>query len=44
VTLPVYCYSGESALSFNKEVCPGVYFLMLKAGRDYIVEKIMVMY
>jgi Neuraminidase (sialidase) len=44
VTLPVYCYSGEFALSFNKEVCPGVYFLMLKAGRDYIVEKIMVMY
>jgi hypothetical protein len=43
-TMPVHGSSGEFALTFNQEVCDGVYFLMLKAGRGYIVRKVLVLY
>ncbi len=41
-TFPVYGISGELVLVFNKEVCDGVYFIMLRAGEEYTTKKVLV--
>ncbi|MGQ9702895.1 MAG: hypothetical protein ACUVQT_10675, partial [bacterium] len=41
-TLPVHRVSGELVFPYNKEVQDGVYFIMLKAGLDYITRKVLV--
>lgn len=39
---PVHQSSGNFVLNINKEVEKGIYFLMLKAGDEYITRKILV--
>lgn len=39
-TVPVHQISGEFVFSFNKEVQDGVYFLMLKAGNECVIRKV----
>jgi hypothetical protein len=41
-TFPVHHVSGEFVLGFNKEVCDGVYFIMLRAGASYTTRKVLV--
>ncbi|MEM4168429.1 MAG: sialidase family protein [Candidatus Caldarchaeum sp.] len=39
-TVPVHQVSGELVFPFNKEVQDGVYFLMLKAGKECVIKKV----
>jgi hypothetical protein len=39
---PMHQGSGKIILNINKEVQNGVYFLMLKTGKDYLVRKVLV--
>ncbi len=41
-TFPVHQVSGYFVLGFNKEVCDGVYFIMLKAEEEYTTKKVVV--
>ncbi len=39
---PVHQVSGYFVLGSNKEVCDGIYFIMLKAEEEYITKKVLV--
>jgi len=41
-TFPVHQVSGEFVLGFNKEVCDGIYFIMLKSGSERVIKKVLV--
>ncbi len=41
-TFPVHQVSGEFVFDFNKEVCDGIYFIMLRAGEEYTTKKVVV--
>ncbi|MEO0228182.1 MAG: T9SS type A sorting domain-containing protein [candidate division WOR-3 bacterium] len=43
MTVPVHSVSGEFVLEdFNKEVRSGIYFLMLRADNQYVINKVLV--
>jgi hypothetical protein len=39
---PVHGIAGEFVLDFNKEVCDGVYFIVLRADKEYTTKKVLV--